>query len=121
MMTENELFREFYCGLSIEEAAELCFRSVKTVKEWDAGKSIPSVCRRLMRLNSSRTIGVTDEWSRFCMENEKLVLPNGQRLTAGQVLLGAALIEIASENDRLTMIRMIKLARAMSKLLPSYK
>ncbi|KAA8597318.1 hypothetical protein F0Z19_4006 [Vibrio cyclitrophicus] len=52
------------------------------------------------------------------MENEKLVLPNGQRLTASQVLLGAALIEIANESDRKTMVRTIKLARAMSKLLP---
>ncbi|MEZ9327329.1 regulator [Vibrio cyclitrophicus] len=117
-MTENELFRKFYCGLSIEDTADLCFRSVKTVKEWDSGKAIPYECRRLMRLISNRPIGTTREWSSFYMENEKLVLPNGQRLTASQVLLGAALIEIANESDRKTMVRTIKLARAMSKLLP---
>ncbi len=48
-MTKNYVFREFECGLSVEQAAELCFKSVRTVKEWDKGKEIPKECRRLMR------------------------------------------------------------------------
>lgn len=40
-MTKNYVFREFECGLSIEKTAQLCFKSVTTVKAWDGGKDIP--------------------------------------------------------------------------------
>lgn len=39
-MTENYIFREFECGLFIEETAELCLKSVRTVKEWNKGKEL---------------------------------------------------------------------------------
>jgi hypothetical protein len=34
-MTKNYFFREFECGLSIEQTAEVCFKSVRTAKESD--------------------------------------------------------------------------------------
>ncbi|ODS04745.1 hypothetical protein VSF3289_03884 [Vibrio scophthalmi] len=48
-MTKNYVFREFECGLSIEQTAELCFESIRTVKSWDEGSEIPDVCKRLIR------------------------------------------------------------------------
>ncbi len=32
-MTKNYIFREFKCGLSIEDTDELCFKNVRTVRE----------------------------------------------------------------------------------------
>lgn len=46
-MTKNYFFRGFECGLSIEDTAELYFKSMRTVKEWDKGQSIPPECKRL--------------------------------------------------------------------------
>ncbi len=31
-MTKNYIFREFECGLSVQQTAELCFKSVTTIK-----------------------------------------------------------------------------------------
>ncbi len=53
-MTKNYIFREFECGLTKEQTSELCFKSVRTVTEWDKGKQIPPECKRLMRIVSSR-------------------------------------------------------------------
>ncbi|STY92178.1 Uncharacterised protein [Vibrio anguillarum] len=47
-MTKNYFFREFEYGLSAEDTAKLCFKSVRTVNEWDGGKNIPKECKRLM-------------------------------------------------------------------------
>lgn len=48
-MTKSYVFREFECGLSVEQAAMLCLKSVRTFQEWDKGKEIPKECRRLKR------------------------------------------------------------------------
>ena len=40
-MTKNYFFREFERGLSTEETAELCFKSVSTVKGWRKGNAFP--------------------------------------------------------------------------------
>lgn len=47
---QNYIFREFECGLTVEQAAELCLKTVRTVKKWDKGKTIPPECKRLMRM-----------------------------------------------------------------------
>lgn len=31
-MTKNYIFREFECGLSVEQAAELCLKTVRTLR-----------------------------------------------------------------------------------------
>ncbi|MCG9544793.1 regulator [Vibrio sp. Isolate33] len=116
-MTKNQLFREFYCRLSLEETAELCFKNVTTVKRWDKGNPIPNECKRLMRLCSYREVGISDDWVGFYVENGKFVLPTGQRLTASQILLGAALLEIGSNEDQKTASSLIRLARCIAKTL----
>lgn len=41
-MTKNYIFREFECVLTVEEAAELCLQSVRTIMHWGKGKAISS-------------------------------------------------------------------------------
>ncbi len=67
-MTKNFVFREFECGLSIEEAAKLCFKTVSEVKRWDKGEKIPPICKRLMRWHSRKELYHGDEWWGFRME-----------------------------------------------------
>ena len=40
---KNYIFRWFECGLTVEETAKLCFKSVMTVTKWDGGRPIPRV------------------------------------------------------------------------------
>lgn len=44
---KNYIFREFENSLTIEEAAKLCLKTVRTVKQWDNGKSILPECSDL--------------------------------------------------------------------------
>ncbi|EGR0527081.1 regulator [Vibrio parahaemolyticus] len=115
-MTKNYIFREFECGLSVEQAAELCLKTVRTVKEWDKGKSIPPECKRLMRLTKGRELSSTEEWQNFKMHHDRLELPTGQLVTAQQVLVGIALLEIQSPTDGKTKAQILKFARCISKL-----
>ncbi len=66
-MTKNYIFREFECGLSVEQAAELCLKTVRTVKEWDKGKTIPPECKRLMRMTKGRELSPSEQWEHFKM------------------------------------------------------
>ncbi|WP_353960338.1 regulator [Vibrio gallaecicus] len=70
-----------------------------------------------MRLCAYREVGISDDWVGFYVENGKFVLPTGQRLSASQILLGAALLEIGSNEDRKTVSSLIRLARCMAKTL----
>ncbi|ELO5513051.1 phage protein [Vibrio vulnificus] len=115
-MTKNFVFREFECGLTVEEAAKLCFKSVRQVKEWDKGKTIPSECKRLMRMSKGRELSPCHSWEAFKMRHDKLELPTGQLVTAQEVLAGIALLEIASPDDVKTNSRLLKYARAISKI-----
>ncbi|MGO1296298.1 MAG: regulator [Vibrio sp.] len=115
-MTKNYIFRELKCALSIEEAANLCFKSVRTVKEWDKGKTIPPECKRLMRLHSRLELHHSDEWELFKMQSGKLVIPTGQSISAQQLLTGIALLEIQSELELKTNRKLLKLAIAISSI-----
>ncbi|MEX0336413.1 regulator [Vibrio tubiashii] len=119
-MTKNQIFRQFHCNLSVEDAAELCFRSVMTVKRWDRGENIPDVCKRLMRIYSKRQIDVKDGWEDMYLEQGRLVLPSGKRLSSSQVILASALLEISCEQDRRTIATLIKLARSLSRIQKNY-
>ncbi|PNQ53771.1 regulator [Vibrio agarivorans] len=116
-MSNNLFFRELVCGLSIEETAELCFKSVKTVKLWDKGKPIPPECKRLMRMKRSKELGISNEWQQFTMRNDRLELPTGQLVTPHQILLGVALLELGAENDRRVSHKVIKYARALKEMI----
>ncbi|NOH54973.1 phage protein [Vibrio coralliilyticus] len=115
-MTKNYIFREFECGLSIEQTAELCFKSVRTIKEWDKGKEIPKECKRLMRMKRRLELSHSEEWMGFLMSNDFLELPTGQMVTPQQILVGIGLLGINSEIELKTSTKILKLARAINRI-----
>lgn len=115
-MSKNYVFREFECGLTIEETAKLCFKNVRTVKEWDKGKEIPKECKRLMRMYKRLELSPSDEWTGFKMHRNYLELPTGQSITPQQILAGIGLLEINSELEIKTSTHLLKLARVIGKL-----
>ena len=116
-MTKNYIFREFECGLSIEQAAELCLKTVRTVKEWDKGKTIPPECKRLMRMMKGRELSSSEQWEQFKMHYDRLELPTGQLVTAQQVLTGIALLEIGALTDLEAAGRILKYVRALKDIM----
>lgn len=115
-MSKNYIFREFECGLTREQTAELCFKSVRTVTEWDKGKAIPKECKRLMRMVRGRELSTSIDWSAFKMHYDKLELPTGKCITAQELLAGIALLEIAAPSDVQTKSKLLKYARAISRI-----
>ncbi|EGQ7783011.1 phage protein [Vibrio parahaemolyticus] len=105
-MTKNYIFREFECGLTVEEAAKLCLKTVRTVKEWDKGKSIPPECKRLMRMNKGKELSSCDEWENFIMRHDRLELP-----------IGVALLELGASNDMKVAHRILKYARVLKTMI----
>ncbi|MCF7483337.1 regulator [Vibrio sp. J1-1] len=116
-MTKNYIFREFECGLSIEETAELCLKTARTIKEWDKGKAIPPECKRLMRMVRGRELSSSEQWDCFKMHYDRLELPTGQLVTAQQVLTGIALLEIGALSDLKAAGRVLKYARALKRMM----
>ncbi|CAH8199761.1 regulator [Vibrio aestuarianus] len=115
-MTKNYVFREFECKLSEEETAKLCFKSVSIVKSWDKGREIPKECKRLMRMAKGRELSPCVGWEQFSMHYNKLELPTGQFVTPQEILAGIALLEIEAVNDVKTLSKLLKFARAISKI-----
>ncbi|EKO3404977.1 phage protein [Vibrio fluvialis] len=115
-MSKNYIFREFECGLTKEQTAELCFKSVRTVTEWDKGKPIPPECKRLMRMYSGRQLSDNEEWASFSMKRDKLLLPTGVLVSAQEILTGIALIEIKSPSEVNTMSKLLRFARAIANI-----
>ncbi|KJY73444.1 regulator [Vibrio coralliilyticus] len=115
-MTKNYIFREFECGLSVEETAKLCFKSVRTIKAWDMGKDIPKECKRLMRMHRRLELSHCDSWIGFKMKSNKLELPNGRLVTAQELMTGIALIEISSELEIATSTKLLKIARVIARI-----
>ncbi|EGQ8507196.1 TPA: phage protein [Vibrio parahaemolyticus] len=116
-MTKNYIFREFECGLSVEQAAELCLKTVRTVKEWDKGKTIPPECKRLMRMTKGRELSPSEQWENFKMHYDRLELPTGQFVTAQQVLTGIALLEIGALTDLEVAGKVLKYARVLKGMM----
>lgn len=116
-MTKNYIFREFECGLTKEQTAELCFKSVRTVTELDKGKPIPPECKRLMRIISGRELAPTRHWEAFRMHHDRLELPTGQLVTAQEILTGIALLQISGPDDVKIKSKLLKYARTISKIM----
>ncbi|EMN7431578.1 phage protein [Vibrio parahaemolyticus] len=116
-MTKNYFFREFECGLSIKQTAELCFKNVRTVKEWDRGRAIPPECKRLMRLAKGRELSIEPSWHNFKMHVDKLELPTGQLVTVQEILAGIALLQISSELEIRTTTKLLKYSRAIAAVI----
>ncbi|HGY0867000.1 phage protein [Vibrio cholerae] len=115
-MTKNFVFREFECGLSVEEAAKLCFKSVTEVKQWDKGEKIPPECKRLMRWHRRRELYHGDEWDGFRMEGGRLIFPTGDRVAPQQLLTAIAILQIEAPSDAMTRSKLVKYARAMARI-----
>lgn len=80
-MHENQIFRWFTCGLSREKAAEVCFRSVRTITEWDNGKTIPPECRRLMEISGGIHLEIiSTAWSGWKIRGNLIIAPNGETI-----------------------------------------
>lgn len=115
-MTKNYIFRELECMLTREQVAELCFKSVRTVTDWDKGNPIPPECKRLMRMARGRELSGESDWKHFKMLYDRLELPTGQTVSAQQVIAGIALLEIKSELDIKTSTKLLKMARALASI-----
>ncbi|EPR7548650.1 regulator [Vibrio fluvialis] len=115
-MTKNYIFREFECGLTKEQAAELCFKSVRTITEWDRGKPIPPECKRLMRLFTKRNLSYSCQWDGFKMRYDKMEIPTGQLVSPQEILTGLALNQIDSVIEIEAKRVLLKYARAMMNL-----
>ena len=76
------LFRKFVCGLSKEDVAALCLKSVTTITRWDEGNPIPPECKRLMHIYTGMELAIINpKWKGWRIRN------------------GNALLEIDSENE----------------------
>ncbi|MDN3611636.1 phage protein [Vibrio ostreicida] len=115
-MTKNYCFREFECGLSVEDTAKLCFKTVTTVKHWDKGATIPKECKRLMRMYKRLELSYSKDWIGFSMNRSRMELPTGQLITPQQILAGIGLLEINSELEIKTSTQLLKLARFISAM-----
>ncbi|MBY8036307.1 regulator [Vibrio fluvialis] len=115
-MTKNYIFREFECGLTREQTAELCFKSVRTITEWDKGKPIPPECKRLMRISSNRDISPNELWQGFRMHYDRLELPTGRLVTAQEILTAIAILEINAPDDVRLSTRILKYARCINRI-----
>lgn len=115
-MTNNYFFRFYKCGLSVEKTAELCFKTVRQVNNWDKGTEIPPECKRLMRMYCERKIGLGDSWQGFSIVKNKLKLPTGRELEPQQILTAIALLEIESEFDKKTLTKLLKISREISRI-----
>ncbi len=115
-MTNNYFFRFYKCGLSVEKTAELCFKTVRQVNNWDRGTEIPPECRRLMRMYCERKLGIGDSWRGFYIVKNRLRLPTGRELEPQQILTAVALLEIESDSDKITLTKLLQFSRAISKI-----
>lgn len=116
-ITDNLIFRMYKCGLSIEETAELCFKSVRTITEWDDGKPIPPECKRLMKIYSGRDLEpLHEDWRGWQIKKRELITPNGWSLTPDRVITGNALLEINAEDDRKMKATILRTARLLNEL-----
>ncbi|ENM5787105.1 phage protein [Vibrio metoecus] len=115
-MTKNLVFREFECGLSVEDTAKLCFKNASEIKKWDEGEKIPPECRRLMRWYKKRELYHGDAWNGFKMEGGRLILPTGDKITPQQILAAIAIMQIEAPNDGITRSKLLKYARAIARI-----
>lgn len=117
LYTKNQLFREIECGLSVEETADLCCKHINTIKAWDRGREIPECCRRLMRLNTGRVISHKKNWEDFKISHDHIVIPTGETISPQQILLAQALMYGQSQETFQASSKLLRLARAVAKIL----
>lgn len=109
-ITKNFIFRWFECGLSPEETAKLCFVSVMEVTEWDEGKKIPDVCKRVMRMATGRELPTIfiRYWDGWRMNGHHIITPAGTYLSRQRL----EIIESFGAED----LRALKASAALRRL-----
>ncbi|MDG3085476.1 DUF3653 domain-containing protein [Vibrio hannami] len=118
-LTKNLVFRKFVCGLSVKDTAKLCLESESEIKKWDEGKTIPPICKRLMRMVKGRELHHSKEWDGFWIEGDTLRLPNGERLTSTQILSGNLILKwdvAKTPCDKKILTTMLRTARNIARL-----
>nr|WP_267134809.1 DUF3653 domain-containing protein [Vibrio sp. A1-b2] len=70
-----------------------------------------------MRLQTGRAISHQKNWKNFKIAHHRIVTPTGETLTPQQLLLAQALVYGQCEYTVKTTSRLIKLARAVAKIL----
>ncbi|WP_348541567.1 regulator [Vibrio fluminensis] len=115
--SKTQIFTAIGSSLTVLEVSELCFKSVRTVTDWNNGKvTIPPECIRLIRLYESRNLGISEVWDGFCMTKELLQLPTGQFIAPQQLLAGLSLLEVSSPNDIKILSKLLRIARVIETI-----
>lgn len=70
-----------------------------------------------MRMNKGRELSSCEDWKNFVMRHDRLELPTGQLVTAQQVLVGVALLELGASNDIAIAHQILKYARVLKKII----
>lgn len=116
-ITDNEIFRFYTCSLTVEMTAKLCFKTPKTVLQWDKGKTIPPICRRLIKMYACCDLSPFDnDWQGWKVSQGKLITPDGWPLTPGRIIMGNALIEIGAADELRFQREVLRTARMIKKL-----
>ncbi|SMY33878.1 Phage protein [Photobacterium malacitanum] len=116
-ITDNEIFRFYTCNLTVEMTAKLCFKTPKTVLQWDKGKTIPPICKRLMKMYACRDLSpLDDDWEGWKISKGKLITPDGWPLTPNRIIMGNALIEIGAADELRFQREVLRTARMLKKL-----
>ncbi|AEY01815.1 hypothetical protein GU3_10295 [Oceanimonas sp. GK1] len=105
---KNYIFRWFECGLTVEETAKLCFKSVMTVTKWDAGRPIPPECRLLMQMATGQRLApLSKDWEGWRVSGAHLISPEGLRFTAKRIRALQYAVDTGAQGDpeRARMIR----------------
>ncbi|MBV7296619.1 DUF3653 domain-containing protein [Enterovibrio paralichthyis] len=114
--SQNYIFRRFECGLSLDEAAKLCFKSVSDIEKWDEGEPIPPECRRLMRMYSGREIcGINDEWDGWRISRGGIITPANEFLDPDRIITGNYLLQLGTREDRAAAHRVLKYSRLIRR------
>ena len=100
-MHENEIFRWFTCGLSREQTAELCCKTVRTVTGWDTGNPIPPECRKLMMIHKGLDLTpISPSWNGWRIKGNVLIAPNGEDMSEERLMVLALRQQEAKLADR---------------------
>lgn len=67
-------------------------------------------------MNKGRELSSCEDWENFVMRHDRLELPTGQLVTAQQVLIGVALLELGATNDIKIAHQLLKYARVLKSL-----
>lgn len=92
------------------------FEKCEDGQAWDKGKAIPPEFKRLMRMNKGRELSICVDWENLVIRHVRLELPTVQLVTAQQVLIGVAILELGASNDIEIAHQILKYARMLKNM-----